>query len=60
MAMVVTSSGLCVEPWVLLPCCCFLNCIVPGPHKMMAVSHGFGNTACYTCEFSGLKGKVKL
>lgn len=36
------------------------NCVVPSPRKMMAVSHGFGNPACYVCEFSGLKGKVKL
>jgi len=68
-AMVVTSSGLCVEPWVLLPYCCFSklyctqsmqNCIVPSPCKMMAVSNDFGNPACCMCEFSGLKGKVKL
>jgi hypothetical protein len=36
------------------------NCIVPSARKIMAVSHGFVNTACCMCEFSGLKGKVKF
>jgi hypothetical protein len=58
-AMVVTSSGLCVEPGFYHRVVC-QNCIVPSPHKFTAVSHGFGNPACCMCEFSGLKGKVEL
>jgi hypothetical protein len=38
----------------------FVKIIIPSPRKITAMSRGFGNPACCVCEFSGLKGKVKL